>query len=217
MTVRRVASAICLVTLLLGTVTARGQAPAPPSYLLGSDDVLEINVWPQSDFARTVTVGPDGRITVPPLGEFYVVGLTPAALGARVSDQLKAYLKNARVTVVVKDFKGKRVSVLGQVRNPGLYKLKEDARLVDAIATAGGPTFAARLQSVYITRGGPGNARVMTVNFERVLTGEDQTSDLLLQTNDIVFVPGTLSAAMDDLRKIAPGIQIQIQVQGQGP
>ena len=217
MTAIRTATAICVTTLFLVTTMARGQVSTPPGYQLGPDDVLEINVWPQSDFTRTVTVGPDGRIAVPPVGEFYVAGLTTIAVAARVSDQLRRYLKDARVTVAVTKFRGKHVSVLGQVQKPGQYTLREDASLAEALAAAGGPTFAARLQRVVVLRGQPASPRALVVNFDRIFAGEDRTPDLLLQTGDVIMVPGTTADALAELGKNVPHITIQIRMQGQVP
>lgn len=290
---------------------AKGQAPAQPQYVLGPEDAIEIvvwdhgdlvprsedrytlgpgdsldiEVWPQSDFSRKVVIGPDGQITIPPLGEFRAVGLTPVELSSRVSDQLRRYVKDARITVVVsgrkldrsnpfqafgrartvavrfdgkislpvldeldvsgqtphqvaeriarglesyvknprvsvivKEFKGKRVSILGQVRNPGHYKLREETRLFEAIAIAGGHTFAADLSSILVTSIDPvsGRSRVTRINAERGLRGEDD-SNILLQPNDVIFVPGTLKQGLEALKGAVPNIQIQIQMQSTGP
>lgn len=121
------------------------------------------------------------------------------------------------VTVVVVKERGKRVSILGQVRNPGQYVLREQSRLADAVAVAGGPNFAADISAVFVTTGDRARPRVVRVNLERVLRGEEPESNLLLQSDDVVFVPGTVRQALESLRSVAPNIQIQIQLQGQGP
>lgn len=166
---------------------------------------------------RTVTVRFDGKISLPVIGDLDVNGQTPEQIATRIARDLQAYVKNPRVSVLVKEFKGTRVSVLGQVETPGQYKLREDARLVDAIAAAGGPTFAARLQTVTITTGPATAGRVVTVNLERVFKGEDPGGNLALQPGDIVFVPGTLSDAVGDLRQKAPTVQVQVTIRGVGP
>lgn len=195
---------------------AQSTEPAD-SYLLGPEDMIEINVWTHGDLTRTVTVRPDGRISFPPIGEVRAAGLSPSELGRTVRSMLQQYVRNPVVTVVVVKERGKRVSILGQVRNPGQYVLREQSRLADAVAVAGGPNFAADISAVFVTTGDRARPRVVRVNLERVLRGEEPESNLLLQSDDVVFVPGTVRQALESLRSVAPNIQIQIQLQGQGP
>lgn len=164
--------------------------------------------------SRTVQVRFDGKIGLAVLGDLEVAGMTPQQAADRIAAGLANYVKTPKVSVVVKEFKGKRVSVLGQVAAPGHYKLREPARLVEAIAVAGGTTFAARLKDVVVITGSPDAQRTIPVDLERVLRGQDPRSNILLQPNDVVFVPGTLEEALESLRKNAPNVQVQIQVPG---
>lgn len=164
--------------------------------------------------SRTVPVRFDGKVGLPILGDVYVGGMTPEQAADRIAAGLGNHVRSPRVTVLVKEFKGKKVSILGQVGTPGQYKLREPARLVEAIAMAGGTTFAARLKEVVVITGNPDSQRTITVDLERVLKGQDARGNLLLQPNDVVFVPGTLEEAVDGLRKNAPNVQVQIQVPG---
>lgn len=211
-----------LVAAITASVTAPSFLSAQPTepiagYPLGPEDTIEINVWTHGDLTRTVTVRPDGRVSFPPIGEVRAEGLSPLELARTIRSMLQQYVKNPVVTVVVVKEKGKRISILGQVRSPGQYLLREQARLADAVALAGGPTFAADISAVFVTTGDRARPRVVKVNLERALRGEEPESNLLLQSDDVVFVPGTIRQALESLRGVAPNIQIQIQLQGQGP
>lgn len=164
--------------------------------------------------SRTVPIRFDGKVGLPVLGDVDVGGMTPEQAADRIAAGLGNHVGSPRVTVLVKEFKGKKVSILGQVGTPGQYKLREPALLVEAIAMAGGTTFAARLKEVVVITGNPDSQRTITVDLERVLKGQDARGNLLLQPNDVVFVPGTLEEAVDGLRKNAPNVQVQIQVPG---
>ncbi len=166
---------------------------------------------------RTAIVRLDGKIDLPVVGQLDVNGQTPAQVADRITRGLEQYVRDPKVSVIVQEFKGKRVSVLGQVEKPGQYKLREDAGLAEAIAMAGGPTFAARLQRVVILRGRPESLHVITVNLERILGGQDPIPSLSLEPGDVIIVPGTIADALQDLGKKVPHIDIQIRMQGQGP
>lgn len=224
MRLSRSARYLVLILLTLSLLAIRhlsagpGDAPPLASYVLGPEDTIEVNVWTHGDLTRTVTVRPDGMVSFPPVGEVRAAGLTPQDLAKNLRGLLQQYVKNPVVTVVVVREKGKRVSILGQVRNPGHFVLREQARLIEAMAAAGGVTFAADLSAIVVTtRHQNSGIRVLKVNLERVLRGEDPDSNVLLQPNDVVYVPGTLRQGLEALKGVFPNVQIQIQIPGQGP
>src|SRR6266700_1370454 len=110
---------------------AKAQAapsPAPagaedPSYRIGAQDVLRVDVWREDQLTRTVPVRPDGKITLPLLNDVQAVGLTPMELASAISEQLKKYINNPQVTVSVAEINSRRIYVTGEVTKPGTYAL----------------------------------------------------------------------------------------------
>src|SRR5262249_45914819 len=109
-----------------------------PSYVLGPEDVIEVFVWKNPDLSTTATVRPDGRITLPLAGEIPAAGRSPEELRETITTQLRRYVENPFVTVMVKAINSSQISVLGEVRRPGRYRIAQRATILDAIALGGG-------------------------------------------------------------------------------
>ena len=97
-------------------------------YILGAGDVLEITVWGHPELRTAVQVRPDGYITFPLVGDQLAEGKTASQLAAEIQQQLSAYVVAPSVTIIITEFRTIRVRVLGEVRNPGYYKLGEIGR-----------------------------------------------------------------------------------------
>jgi polysaccharide export outer membrane protein len=113
-------------SLVLGAlpIVAAGQASAPandpapasqagPTYVIGPDDTLYISVWKEPDLTETLPVRADGKISMPLLNDVQAAGLTPMQLGAALTDKLKKYVSDPRVTIVVTQMNSQRVYVTG--------------------------------------------------------------------------------------------------------
>ena len=98
--------------------TVRKSATADPNYVIGAQDVLDINVWKEPDVSRTVPVRPDGKISLPLLNDVQAAGLTPAQLAAQITESLKKYVTSPQVTVIVTTINSQRVYILGEVTRP---------------------------------------------------------------------------------------------------
>ncbi|MDR7542936.1 MAG: SLBB domain-containing protein [Armatimonadota bacterium] len=177
--------ALLLVGLLPGGAPARAQTGAPPlsglstpaathaTYVLGPEDVLEISVWGYPDLTRVVAVLPDGRISVPLVGAVMAAGQTVEQLTRALVRGFARYIREPQVTVIVKEFRKVRASVLGQVAKPGTYALPPGARLLDLISAAGGLTEVASLGDAQLLRGrGP----ALVVDLDRVLAGDPEAN-----------------------------------------
>ena len=97
-------------------------ATADPNYVIGAQDVLDINVWKEPDVSRVVPVRPDGKISLPLLNDVQAAGLTPAQLAAQITESLKKYVTNPQVTVIVTTINSQRVYILGEVMRPGAFR-----------------------------------------------------------------------------------------------
>lgn len=121
-------------------------------FRLGPDDVIEVSVYQDKDFDRTVPVRPDGKISLPLIGEMAASGKTAPDLQKEIAQRLKQFISDPTVTVVVKEVNSPKVSIIGEVKNPGMYKLKDRATLLDAIAMAGGLTEYAKKNKIMVIR-----------------------------------------------------------------
>ena len=152
-----------LIVVLIGSVPAFAQeqhtdstvvprAYGDSEFRLGPDDVIEVTVYQDKTLDRTVPVRPDGKISLPLIGEMPASGKTATDLQKEISLRLKQFVADPTVTVVVKEVNSPKVSVLGEVKNPGMYKIKDRATLLDAIALAGGLTEYAKRNKIVVIR-----------------------------------------------------------------
>jgi polysaccharide biosynthesis/export protein len=119
-------------------VPQQDEAQVVQEYRLAKEDVVEISVWKEPDLSRTVPVRPDGKVTLPLLGDVPAEGLTPAQLEKSVQDKLSPLVRDPRVTVIVHDVNGSRVYVTGMVTHPGAFPLRSHMTVLQALAIAGG-------------------------------------------------------------------------------
>ncbi|HLW60016.1 MAG TPA: SLBB domain-containing protein [bacterium] len=174
--------------MLLAGVPANSQTPGT-TYELGPGDVLDVSVWGYTDLARTVTIGPDNRIALPLIGSVSTVGTTVDRLRATLTTAYATYILDPHVTVMIKDFRKIRVSMLGQVAHPGVYELPAGAHLLDLIAAAGGLTDTASTTGVQVLR--PGEAPT-AVDVDRALAG-DVSLNVALHSGETLVVPEDLT------------------------
>src|SRR5215470_2067010 len=121
-------------------------------FIIGTGDVLAINVWKETEVSRVVPVRSDGRISLPLVGEIQAGGRTPKQLEGEITTKLKDYVSEPEVTVIVQEIKSQRFSILGLVARPGSYTLSNPTTVLDAIALAGGFRDFAKQKSIYVLR-----------------------------------------------------------------
>src|SRR5204862_870367 len=140
-----------------------GVAQEPPavgdgcliSYVIGLGDVLDIAVWDNTQITRTVPVRPDGKISLPLLNDVQAAGLTPMQLRETLTTALSEYIPRSAVSVLVREVHSFKVAVIGQVKTPGRYELKDRATVLDVLAMAGGLTEYASRSRIVILREEP--------------------------------------------------------------
>jgi len=141
-------------------------------FRLGPDDVIEVTVYQDKELDRTVPVRPDGKISLPLIGEMTASGKSATELQKEIAQRLKQFVADPTVTVVVKEVNSPKVSVLGEVKNPNMYKIKDRATLLDIIALAGGETDYSK-HKVIVSRVGPnGEAEFIEVNTRDLIKGK---------------------------------------------
>ncbi|PYI99562.1 MAG: sugar ABC transporter substrate-binding protein [Verrucomicrobia bacterium] len=141
-------------------------------FKLGPDDVVEVFVYKEPELSPTVVVRPDGKISLPLIGELMVNGKSALELQREVTQKLAQYIAEPSVNVIVKEVNSAKVSVLGEVKTPGMYKIKDRATILDAVALAGGFTEYARRDKVTLIRIEPnGQQHRIQINVEDQIKG----------------------------------------------
>ena len=173
------------------------EAEAPPGqkqavsgeYYIGVDDVLFISVWQNKDLDQEVTVRPDGKVAVLLIGDTQAQGLTIAQLTQTIKDRVKDYIKYPEVSVTLKKMGGKKIIILGEVASPGVYNITNQVTVLELIGLAHGYTKDAVLSSVLVIRGGLQKPVGQKVDLVRAIKTADLSQNILLEPEDIVYVP----------------------------
>ena len=161
-----------------------------PDYILGTEDMLAISVWREPEISRTVPVRPDGKVSLPLIGEIQAKGLTPKQLQASLTVALRSYLANPEVTVIVQEVRSQKFNILGEVARPGSYPLSKPTTVVDALAIAGGFRDFAKVKKIYILRVQPNGSPVkIPFNYKDVVERNRFEQNVALQPDDTIIVP----------------------------
>lgn len=161
-------------------------------YLIGPEDVLEISVWKNPDLSGEALVRPDGRITMPLIGDVKATGLSPDDLRKIIIEKLGEYQRTVVVSVIVKEINSYRIFILGEVPKPGPYTLKRRTTLIQAIAMAGGFKEYASKNDVVVIRERIGDApeEKIVIRFKDIVDAdEDYDKNIVLKSGDTIFVP----------------------------
>jgi polysaccharide export outer membrane protein len=141
-------------------------------FKLGPEDVVEVFVYKEPELSTTVVVRPDGKISLPLIGELSVSGRTAIELQKEVAQKLTKYIEQPTVNVIVKEVNSAKVSVMGEVKTPGMYKIRDRATVFDAVALAGGFTEYAKRNKVTLIRiGSNGQQQQFVINVDDQLKG----------------------------------------------
>jgi polysaccharide export outer membrane protein len=182
---------LCSATLLSWGQDAAKDAPASvaqASYKIGADDTLHVSVWKEPDLTATLPVRADGMISLPLLNDVQAAGLTPMQLATNITEKLKKYLADPRVTVVVTAMNSQRVYVLGEVLHTGAMNLLPDMTVLQALATAGFTQFA-NTKGIYVLRTENGKQQKMPVNYKQLVKGDAMGQNIILKPGDTIVVP----------------------------
>lgn len=160
---------------------------SPDQYIIGPEDVLFIYVWKEESITQTVPVRIDGHISLPLLDDIRAAGKTPLELKEMITDKLKGFIENPTVTVTVREANSYKIFVTGEVKNPGVFPIRSPITLMKAIATAGGFTeWANKRKILIIGKDEKGNETRTTVNYNRILDGDDP--DPVITRGDTIVV-----------------------------
>lgn len=159
-------------------------------YAVGPKDLLEIKVFDLPELNQTVRVSEDGTITLPLLGSVNVQGMTKDAVEATLKRLLEEkWLRNAQVSVFIKEYQSKQVAVMGAVEKPGMYELVGRLSLLQVISQAGGFTETASNEIFVLREGNNGMTATMAIDLEDLMLNGNQKLNIPLQPGDIINVP----------------------------
>jgi polysaccharide export outer membrane protein len=157
-------------------------------YVIGCEDVLYIHVWKEDALSKILPVRTDGNISLPLIREIKADGLTPRQLEAVITEALKRFYENPNVSVTVMEINSFKVYVSGQVKTPGVFKLRSETTIVQIIIMAGGFTEWAKQKKILVIRKENGKESRITVNHKKAMKG-DPRSNITLKPGDTIIVP----------------------------
>jgi polysaccharide export outer membrane protein len=174
-------------------VVDSGQQDAPVTaaiadeYRLGPGDKLRIEVYKDPQLSQSAQIRPDGKITLPLIGDVQANGRTPLELRDMIATSLKEYITNPTVTVIVVEALASQVFVMGEVAHPGPVQLHGPTTILQALASAGGFKEFANTKDVRVMRSTPNGVQTLRFNYKEAVNGD--AKPLFLRSGDTVIVP----------------------------
>lgn len=169
--------------------TAPQAATQDPNYIIGPRDFLDISVWKEPDLTRSLTVRPDGKVSIPLLNDVQAAGLTPTQLATKIATDLKKFVTDPQVTVIVTQINSQRVYILGEVSRAGAYPLLPQMTVLQALSSAGGLSTFANRKKIYVLREVDGKPVKYPFNYKDVLAGKSANENIELKPGDTIVVP----------------------------
>ncbi len=195
---RKTWTAIVLLILALTAAASARQAgeakPALPAdshndYIIGESDLLAINVWHEPELTRVVPVRPDGKITLPLIGELQASGQTVDQLRDTIALKLAHFLEAPEVTVIVQEPRSQFFTIIGKVQKPGSYPLGQRLTVIDGLAMGGGFKDFAKVGKIHVVRTHrDGRIEQLPFDYKRAVNG-DMQQNFVLEPHDMIIVP----------------------------
>jgi polysaccharide biosynthesis/export protein len=176
---------IALITPSFAAPQTPAPIPAEKDYIIGPEDLLEIQVWGNKDLNQTVFVRPDGRTSLPLVGEIAVAGKSVQQLQDHLTNVYEKTVKGAVVTVIVKEIRSRPVYFIGGFGKPGVMQLTRDLTLLQAISINGGVLPNADAEKGFLLRGD----KRIPIDFNRLVQRGDMSQNPKLEPGDSVVVP----------------------------
>ncbi len=175
--------------LLVSALPVLAQTPAPQQadrdYVIGPEDILDIQVWGNKDLNQVVFVRPDGRTSLPLVGEIGVAGKTVQQLQDHLTNVYEKTVKGAVVTVIVREIRSRPVYFIGGFGKPGVMQLTRELTLLQAISVVGGVLANSDAEKGFVLRG----ERRIPIDFNRLVQRGDLSQNPRLEPGDSVVVP----------------------------
>jgi polysaccharide biosynthesis/export protein len=163
--------------------------PALAGYTIGEQDVLDIDVWQEKELSGPAVVRPDGKITLPLVGEIYVVGMTPVQLQTELMKKLEPFVTVPQVTVAVHEINSRKVYVMGQVAHEGVFHINATTTVSQILVQSGGLKDYAKRTKIYVLRNMDGKQVRLPFNYNAFIKGQKKGQDFSLRPGDTIVVP----------------------------
>src|SRR5215831_8830416 len=190
-----IASAV-MVTTAAAADPSPAMKPAPlpvDTYRIGVDDMVQVSVWHNPELSATIPVRPDGKISLPLIGDIPAGGRTPEEVATDVKQRLATYVRDPQVAVILTELRSheylSRVRVTGAVRQPVSLTYRQGMTVLDAVLAAGGPTeFAAGDRTELYRKNGAGT-KTFDVHLGKIMKKGELETNFAVQPGDIITVP----------------------------
>jgi polysaccharide export outer membrane protein len=160
----------------------------PADYVIGAEDMLDVVFWTAKEMSHQVLVRPDGKISLPLIGDIDAAGLTPERLAVSLKKAAEQFVRDGDVTVIVTEIHSRKVYVVGEVSKPGTITLGSEMTVLQALGEAGGFLEGASKGNVTIVRNEAGGARRFTFNYNDVVRGKNVQQNIKLLPGDTILV-----------------------------
>ena len=157
----------------------------PKSYVIGPEDILLVRVWREPELSSAVQVRPDGKITMPLIGDVQAAGHTPEDLRGKVIEALSEYINKPEVIVSVQSVQSKKYTITGEVNRTGTFPLVVPVTILEALSNAGGFREFANTKKITVLR----NGKILKFNYKDVVKGKNMDQNVLIQDGDYIVVP----------------------------
>lgn len=175
-------------------VQYQGMSVPPTEFLIGPEDVLVVTVWRNQELSKEVIVRPDGKISLPLIGDIMAAGLSAQVLSKHVADALAEFMSTPTVSVQVKEINSYHIFAVGEVGKPGKIPLKSFTTVVQGISYAGGFTTFASRNNVHVLRmvknsQGETKQVMIPVPYLDIIQGKNLEANFILKAGDVIVVP----------------------------
>lgn len=161
-------------------------APVDPGkFEIGAEDILAVRVWHEPELSSAVQVRPDGKITLPLIGEVQAAGLTLEALKAQIVTALSEYINKPEVMVSLQSVQSRRYHITGEVNRPGTFPLVIPVTVLEALTNSGGFREFANPKKITILRKG----KIIKFNYNEVVKGKNMQQNIPIENGDYIVVP----------------------------
>jgi len=197
----RILVATLVVALLSACASGGGSSEAPPApqqaavddYAIGVDDIVQVSVWRNPELGINVPVRPDGKISVPLIGDVMAGGRTPAQVAADIQEKLAAYVRDPQVAVILTDLRSheylSRVRVTGAVRQPISIPYRQGMTVLDAVLAAGGVNEFAAPDRSSLYRRAEGQTTSYAIRLDKIINRGDLSTNFNVAPGDVITVP----------------------------
>jgi len=168
-------------------LTAKPLLTYGEEYVIGPEDVLEIDVWNNPALSKRVPVRPDGKISMPLIRDVTVAGMTALQVREKLTEAFGQFVGSPEVTVTIAEINSYKIFVQGEVAHPGAYPIKSRTTLVQVIAMSGGFTQWAEKSNIVVIRITEKGTERLPADYKRIVSGDDP--DVPLRPGDTVIVP----------------------------